>query len=238
MKLSVVVPAKNEEKYIGSCLEAIKAAAAGQRHDVEVIVVLNRCTDRTEEIAKSFGAHIVIENAKNLSQIRNAGARAAKGEVLVTVDADSRMSSNTFVEIIRHLQSGKFIGGGTRIKIDRISLGIIFSSLVVAAYAIPRKIPSAGLFWCYKKDFDAIGGFDETVYTVEDLDFAQRLKAYGRKKNLKFGTLWKSEIRTSSRKFDKFGDWYFFKNPREVKTLFQGKNKELADKFYYEYEHG
>ncbi len=236
MKLSVVVPARNEEKYIGSCLEAITAAAADQKHEVEVIVVLNRCTDCTEEIVKSFGARIVIENSKNLSQIRNAGAKAAKGEVLVTVDADSRMSSNTFTEIIRHLQSGKYIGGGTKIKVDRLSLGIFFSTLVIAVYAIPRKIPSAGLFWCYKRDFDAIGGFDETIYTVEDLDFAQRLKAYGKIKDLKFGTLWRSYIRTSSRKFDKFGDWYFFRNPGEVKTLFQGRNKELANKFYYDYE--
>ena len=146
------------------------------------------------------------------------------------------MSKNTFTEIKRHLASGKFIGGGTRIKIDRISLGIIFSTFIIAAYAVRRKIPSAGLFWCYKKDFDAIGGFDENVYTVEDLDFAQRLKAHGQRKNLKFGTLWKSDIRTSARKFDKLGDWYFFKNPGEVKALFQGKNKQLANKFYYDFE--
>ena len=236
MKFSVIVPARNEEKYIGACLEAVKAAGADQHHDVQIIVVLNRCTDRTEEIAKSFGAHIVIEDAKNLSQIRNAGAKAAQGEIIVTVDADSRMSKNTFTEIKRHLASGKFIGGGTRIKIDRISLGIIFSTFIIAAYAVRRKIPSAGLFWCYKKDFDAIGGFDENVYTVEDLDFAQRLKAHGQRKNLKFGTLWKSDIRTSARKFDKLGDWYFFKNPGEVKALFQGKNKQLANKFYYDFE--
>src|ERR1700692_1960382 len=109
MKFSVIIPARNEEKYIERSLQAVKNAAAEKNHDVEIIVVLNRCTDRTASIAKSLGANTIVEDAKNLSKIRNAGAKAAKGDVIVTVDADSCMSSNTFSEIERLLSTDKFI---------------------------------------------------------------------------------------------------------------------------------
>lgn len=234
MKFSVVIPAHNEEQYIGKCLDAITSARQLTQHSVEVIVSLNRCTDKTEEIARNFGAVIVREDAKNISKIRNAGAKAASGDVIVTVDADSQMSANTFSEIEKLLSSGKYIGGGTKIKAERLSLGIIMSSLVIFYYAASSKIPSAGLFWCYKKDFEAIGGFDENLLTIEDLDFAKRLKTYGNSFGKKYGTLWKSYIITSCRKFDKFGDWYFFKNPHIVRDLFKGTDQKSANQFYYE----
>lgn len=234
MKFSVIVPAYNEEALIGKCLSAIDASRKRSSSAVEVIVVLNRCTDRTEQISRDFGAVIVEEPARNLAKIRNSGAKVATGDVIVTIDADSRMSDNTFQEIERLLLTQKYIGGGTKIKVERLSLGIVMSSLVILWFAIPRRIPSAGLFWCYKKDFDAIGGFYESMVTLEDLDFALRLKRYGASVGKRYGTLWRASITTSCRKFDEFGDWYFFKNPKVVKQLFSGVDHETANKFYYD----
>jgi glycosyltransferase involved in cell wall biosynthesis len=68
---------------------------------VEHIVVLNRCTDRTEEIATQMGARIIIDDSRNLSHIRNKGAEASKGDILVTIDADSQMTSNTLLEVFK-----------------------------------------------------------------------------------------------------------------------------------------
>lgn len=234
MKFSILVPAHNEEALIQKCLDAVDKARKQSKHEVEVIVCLNRCTDRTEKLAAEFGAKIVKEEAKNLSKIRNAAAKAATGDVIITIDADSQMSENTLTEIERLLLTGRYIGGGTKIKAERISLGIICSTLVIARYALRWKIPSAGLFWCYKKDFDAIDGFNEKMLSIEDLDFAKRLKEYGKSQGKKYGTLWRSHIITSCRKFDKFGDWYFFKNPKVVRSLFQGTDQESSNRFYYE----
>lgn len=234
MKFSVIIPAHNEEKFIPKCFEAIDKARALTNHAVEVIVCINRCTDGTEQLAREFGARVVFDESKVLSKIRNSAARAATGDIIVTIDADSRMSSNMFLEIEKSLKSGKYIGGGTKIKLERLSFGIIFSSLMILPFALKSKIPSAGLFWCFRKDFDAIGGFNESLLTVEDLDFAKRLKAYGKTQGKKFGTLWKSHIITSCRKFDKFGDWYFFKNPKIVRDLFKGSDLKLASQFYYD----
>src|SRR5580765_54245 len=115
-KFSVVIPARDEERLIGACLESIQAAAASYPEQLEIIVVLNRCSDRTAEIAHAFGARTVREDAKNLARIRNAGARSALGEVLVTIDADSRMSLGALVEIDQTLSSGTTVGGGTMIQ--------------------------------------------------------------------------------------------------------------------------
>jgi glycosyltransferase involved in cell wall biosynthesis len=234
MKVSIIIPAHNEEKFIGDCLRSVKDAESEFGSPIEIVVCLNRCTDRTEEIARSFGAIIIREDAKNLSRIRNAAAAATTGDVLVTIDADSRMSKNMLSEIGRLLATGKFIGGGTRIKPERMSLGIFFSGLVILYFAIRFGLKSAGLFWTHKKDFDAVGGFNESLHSLEDLDFANRLSAHGKRHGLKYGTAWKALITTSCRKFDKFGDWYLVRNPKIVKALFSGADQVSANQFYYD----
>jgi len=78
---------------------------------VEIIVALNRCTDRTEEIALKHSAKVVREDSRNLARIRNAAAKVATGEIIVTIDADSRMTDNMLTEIDRLLRTGTFIGG-------------------------------------------------------------------------------------------------------------------------------
>lgn len=237
---SVIIPAHNEQRYIGSCLRAVrKAASYVPRGGVQIIVSANRCTDRTAEIARGYGAEVAENEDRCISKVRNAGAKLAKGKIIVTIDADSRMSENSFIEIHKALKSGKFVGGGTIPRFDRMSLGIAVSAAYVAMNIIPVMIKEkapllGGMFWCYKEDFDAIGGFDEELVSVEDLDFARRLKRHGEKTGRKYGVLPNAEIITSSRKFDEFGDWYLVKNRRLTKEIFSGRNKAAADSFYYD----
>lgn len=237
---SVVIPAHNEEKYIGKCLEAISRAAEKARPlETEVIVVANRCTDGTAEIARQHGAAVLPNEDRSISAIRNMGVRAASGEIIVTIDADSCMTEGSLLEIKQMLDSGKFVGGGTVSKFDRMSIGIAFSAMYVAANLIPvmaknKAALTGGMFWLYKRDFEAIGGFDERYVSVEDLDFAARLNKLGVSRNQKYGTLKKSRIITSSRKFDEFGDWYLIKNRQLTKRIFTGTDREAADEFYYD----
>ena len=64
IKVSVIVPAHNEEKYVVRCIESIKAAASRVKCGVEIIVVCNRCTDRTAELAESNGARVVTDESR------------------------------------------------------------------------------------------------------------------------------------------------------------------------------
>jgi len=237
MIFSVIIPARDEERHIGACLEAVKQASAQYPGEVETIVVLNRCTDNTEAIAAGQGARTVREDAKNLARIRNAGARAAAGDVIVTIDADSVMHPDTLLEVDRRLASGKWIGGGVAILPERWSTGILLSTLILAVFVAPMGI-SGGLFWCRREDFEAIGGFNEDLHTAEDIDFAVRLKAHGRSLGNRFGTLWRCPILTSCRKFDRFGDWFvvrmLLRHPIRSWRALHGHDQAAGDRYWYD----
>ncbi len=101
MKLSVIIPAFNEEKELAPCLASVRLAVleVSPELEVEVIVVDNNCTDRTAEIGREGGAQVVFEPVRQISRARNAGARAATGSWLLFIDADSRLSPETFAEL-------------------------------------------------------------------------------------------------------------------------------------------
>ncbi len=238
MKFSVIIPARDEEKNIPGCLESIRAARDAAGADVEIIVVANRCTDRTEAIALEAGARVVRNEDRCLSKIRNRGAEQASGDVLVTIDADSRMSPNMFVEIAKALSSGIYVGGGVKVIPERSSLGISITILIFELFVFLTGL-CGGLYWCFKKDFDAVGGFNEKILVAEDLDLARRLKAYGKRTGRKFLYMKWAHIVTSCRKFDSFGDWAFFKflflDFARVIRLMRGKDSSLADQIFYDF---
>lgn len=232
MLISVITPAHDEEAFIGPCVESVSASARHGGLEHEHVVVLNRCTDRTEEIARSLGCRVVVEDTPNLSLIRNRGVSASTGEIVVTIDADSTVTPNMLPEVVRRLRSGRFVGGGVRVLPERWSPGIACSLLVVAPFVLFHRV-SAGMFWCHRRDFDAVGGFDESLACIEDIDFGQRLKAYGRQRGLRYGTIRSAHLITSCRKFDQFGDWYFVRHPEVVVDIFRRK-QAAADAFYYD----
>jgi len=234
-RFSVIIPARDEERFIGQCLESIRVAGASYPDQLEVIVVLNRCSDRTEEIAHRFGARTIREDARNLARIRNAGARSATGGILVTIDADSTMSPGTLTAIDQALSSNTTVGGGIDIRPERTSAGIKMTILLFSFFILITRL-SCGLFWCYRKDFEKLGGFNENLVSAEDIDFARRLKAYGKREKRPFSTLRGAYIVTSCRKFDEFGDWCVLKNPSLVWRLLRGNHQPEADSFYYDFK--
>jgi glycosyltransferase involved in cell wall biosynthesis len=235
LRFSIVIPAHNEEKYLPRCLASIAAAASPYPGEVEVIVALNRCTDGTEAVARAAGARTVVEDARNMAAIRNAGARAATGEFLLTIDADSAMSPNMLETVDRALSSGRYVGGGVAILPERWSLGITASALLLLPIVLVYRI-TGGLFWLRREDFVAIGGFDEGFVSAEDVDFARRLKAHGKRKGMRFGHVFSAHIVTSCRKWDQFGDWFMVTHPRFAWRIFTGRDREAADKLYYDAE--
>jgi glycosyltransferase involved in cell wall biosynthesis len=238
MQLSIIVPAHSEEAFLPGCLESIEAARRGCDFEVETLVVLNRCTDRTEEIARSAGAVLVNEDARSLARIRNAGAREARGEWLVTIDADSRMSADLLVEVAAALRDPTLVGGGVVIRPERTSAGIraSFAFLELAQFLTGL---SAGAFWCRRADFQAVGGFDEGLRYAEDVDFARRLRKHGRTTGRRYRRLTRGHIVTSCRKFDRFGDWHpitmMVRHPVRMYRELRGSDTRLIDEYYYDF---
>ena len=145
------------------------------------------------------------------------------------------MSKSMLHEAILHLQNPKIIGGGVLILPDRWSLGLLVTGLLLLPLILRDRI-SCGMFFVRRADFDAIGGFNEAWITVEDVEFARRLRAYGIKKGMRYATIWRAWITTSMRKLDAFGNWYFVKNPRMLWKIFQGRDQEIGNKVWYDFD--
>jgi len=235
IQYSIIIPARNEEHTLPRCIGALRGALEHRSH--EIIVVINRCEDKTELVASTLGCRIVHDESKNLACIRNAGARLASGEVMITVDADSIVSANMFAAIEQGLSRGDVIGGGVLIIPERWSVGILLTGICLLPYVIFGGI-SAGLFFCKRSDFEAIGGFNENLVSVEDIDFARRLRAWGAKQNKRFLNLYRAYIVTSCRKFDRLGDWYFLLHPWKFVTLLKGRNQAEANAIWYDFPRG
>ena len=92
-RYSVVIPAYNEEKLLGRLLDSLDVARAayGNADAIEVIVADNVSTDRTAEIARARGCRVASVEKRVIAAVRNAGARAAVGEHLAFVDADTQV---------------------------------------------------------------------------------------------------------------------------------------------------
>jgi glycosyltransferase involved in cell wall biosynthesis len=212
VQLSVIIPAYNEAAYLGRLLDSLAVARRelDPGHDVEVIVVDNQSTDETASIARGHGAVVVTEPERRISAVRNAGARAATGEVLVFIDADNLASPNLLAEIVRTMQGGRDIGGGVEVLPDRWSAGI---ALTYAIFWVSFWLLglSAGVIFATREAFDAVGGFDPTLYAGEDAKLVWELKRLARRRGLRFCNLRSAHIVTSTRKFDQYGDWLFLK---------------------------
>ena len=238
--ISVIIPAHNEEKYVARCIRSIKAAVKYYGGQVEIIVVCNRCTDRTAEIAEKHGAKVISNGDRCIAKVRNAGIINATGDIIVTIDCDNRMTKGTLKEIAFLLDTGKYIGGGAPIRFERYSVPLYLNDLLCrVSFAVTGLY--CGIFWAEKSTFQAIGGFVEKK-AMEDAATAMLLKAYGKRKGKKYTVLHKNVLINSTRKYDDMGDWLYLKLMLCNIGIFiraalgdkRGLDK-LLDKLFYDY---
>ena len=184
---SVIIPAHNEEKYIARCIYSVRTAAKYYGTEPEVIVVCNRCTDSTAQIASDCGAKVLYNDKRCIASVRNTGISAASGDVIVTIDSDNRMTKGTFREIAAKLSTGKYIGGGAPIRFERYSFPLRCNDLLCS---IGFRITGlyCGIFWAEKKTFEAVGGFSE-IKAMEDVSTAKKLKKYAKSCGKQYTTL-------------------------------------------------
>ena len=204
MKLSVIIPAYNEEKLLPRCLESVFAALAANAADDwagEVIVVDNNSADRTAALARQAGARVVFEPVNQISRARNAGARAAAGDWFLFVDADSRLSPALVADLLRCLRRGRVAGGGCLVDLDEAPPA---GRVIVELWNfISRTMRwAAGSFvYCRADAFREIGGFSTAVYAAEELLFSRALKSWAQARGLGVVILPNHRHVSSGRKF-------------------------------------
>ncbi len=98
---------------------------------------------------------------------------------------------------------------------------------------------SCGAFWTTREGFEAVGGFDEGKPMGEDVDFARRLKAWGKPRGARYCTLRGAPLITSSRKFDRFGDWSFLRmmvlDAGRIRRSLNRVDTEFVDEYFYDF---
>jgi len=203
LKVSVVVPAFNEERLLAGSLAAIRGAMrafdeAGWAH--ELIVCDNNSSDRTAEIARAAGAAVVFEPVNQIARARNAGAARASGDWLVFVDADSYPNIDLFKEVVDAIQRGRCLGGGATVAFETRDLVVRLALAFWNALSRTRRWAAGSFIFCEAAAFGALGGFSEALYAGEEIDFSRRLKRLARSRGLGVVILHRHPLRTSDRK--------------------------------------
>lgn len=179
MKLSFVIPAHDEAAVIGPTLRAIHDAVPREQCPYEIIVAADGCTDATAEIALAHGARVVAHERRQIAATRNLGARAATGEILVFVDADTRVTSGAIAELLAAMQRGA-VGGGGPVRVDD-PVPLYAHTLLAVLITLFRwmKLTGGAFLFCTRAAFERAGGWDETYYAGEEIQMARQLKRLG-----------------------------------------------------------
>lgn len=205
MKISVVMPAYNEEKYIGKCLESIMNQ---DYDDYEVIVSLNNCTDGTENIVRNLeGVKIVKEENKGVTYARQTGTKEASGEIIASTDADSYYPSDWLSKIASDFEDREikalygpvyFVGQS---KVLKFMAKYIYTSFLQISRLFGND-NVAGINFAFRKDvFDKVGGYTLGLKSAEDIDLAEKIRKFGKIKLDKNLVVYTSDRRFKGRLF-------------------------------------
>ena len=234
MKLSIVIPVKNEELELPEQLKALNAQSIAV--DCERIVADAFSTDRTRGIALSLGARVVDGGMPGPG--RNRGAAVAVGEWILFMDADARPSSDTWLEnCLKELDERKLDHATCDLKplsdklIDRVYHRVYNFFTHLTAKRTPHA-PGSCIF-VKRAAFEAVGGFDESVIFAEDMELVQRLA----KRGYVFGILSAGPVLVSERRLVK--DGYFTTAYRYIVTelYMQFKGPVRTPLFDYRFSH-
>lgn len=192
--ISFIIPAYNEEAELPGTIAAIRMAAAGVGEPHEIVVVDDASTDATARIATEAGAMVVQIDRRHIAAARNAGARAAQGEILFFVDADTRITPSHIVDGIAVLKTG-YAGGGARVQPEgQIPLWARVFTQVFCALYFGSNLGAGAFLFTTRDNFEKAGGFDEQYFAGEEIFFTMALKKLGRFKLLR------EPVLTSARK--------------------------------------
>jgi glycosyltransferase involved in cell wall biosynthesis len=143
-----------------------------------------------------------------IAAVRNGGASKARGQVFAFVDADAQIHPDTFNAIDRAIETGKVIAGATGVKLERISLGIAITYVIMVPMVRVTGMDT-GVVFCRREDFKAVGGYNEGRFFAEDVQFLFDMKRLGRNRGQKLARITSAKAIASTRKFDKHGDWHY-----------------------------
>lgn len=203
MRISIIVPAFNEERLLAGSLHRIRVAMEALNRpgwSSELIVCDNNSTDRTAGIAREAGATVVFEPVNQISRARNTGAAHATGDWFIFVDADSHPSPQLFGEVAEAVQQGRCVAGGSTVSFKSKDVMITFLGGFWNVLSKINKWAAGSFIFCEASTFREVGGFSQELYAAEEIDLFRRLKRLARRKDRTVVVLDRYPLQTSDRK--------------------------------------
>jgi glycosyltransferase involved in cell wall biosynthesis len=197
MLVSIIVPTLNEERYIANCLKSLQAQTYPEK---EIIVCDNGSADRTVAIAKKLADRIVTETKKGPANAINRGCGVAKGEIFITVGADTMLPPEYVDETVKAIEGhiGVF-ANQSFIEPECPRLAKLANSFIMfyqrSSVAMNRPALSGSGLVFRRKVWQKLGGFRNDV-AREDMDFSFRTRKLGR-----FAFIKGHDIKISARRF-------------------------------------
>lgn len=178
MMLSFVIPAHNEERLLSSTIRAIHIAALGEEY--EVLVVDDDSSDRTANIAIDESVRVISVRYHQIAATRHAGACATRGDLLVFVDADTLISAAVVREALDAIAQGA--AGGAALGVFDGELPYYARAMASLWSGLARTaLLTTGCFlFCRRTAYEAVGGFDRSLFVFEDVAFGRSLRRAGR----------------------------------------------------------
>lgn len=210
MKISVIIPAFNEERLLLPTLTQInvaRAAFALRGFDSELIVCDNNSTDRTAELARAAGARVVFEPLNQIARARNTGAAAATGDWLLFVDADSHPTAELFAAVTEQIQSGKCLAGGSTIRLEGNHRLANFVTRLWNWQSLSRRWLAGSFIFCEAAAFRQLRGFNPELFVGEELDLTTRLQELAQASGREIVILHRHPLLTSARKVRLYSTW-------------------------------
>lgn len=208
VKISIIIPTLNEEKYLEETLKSL----LNQKHvpEYELVIADGGSTDNTIKIAKKYADLVVHEPKRTTAAGRQSGALASHGEILVSANADCIYPENWLVNIIKPLEKKKIAASlGKILPKDGDFIDNVFSNLFLNPTAnLLSKINlhfAAGENMAIKRrEFLKVRGFNSNLVCAEDTDLIKRIKKYG-----KIVYIPEAVVYVSMRRVRKWGKLYF-----------------------------
>lgn len=199
--ISFVVPAYNEEKCLSATLESIHAAARALGLDYEIVVANDGSTDATAALAEAAGARVVTVSNRQISKTRNAGAREARGDRLVFVDADTRVDERVVRAAMAAVDAGAVGGGAGAVFDEGAPAYARWMMRAVLGFMRWFRLAAGCFLFCRRDALEAAGGWDERHFAAEEIMLSLALHRQGR------FVMLEEAVVTSPRKFTSRSAW-------------------------------
>ncbi|MDB6030491.1 MAG: aglE 2 [Verrucomicrobiales bacterium] len=195
--ISIIIPAHNEESYIRGTLEALLRQKYPR---FEIIVVANGCTDRTCDVARNRCHRLIEMQERGLSRARNLGAQAARGDILVFLDADTVLDGYALHTIAEKF-TPEYAAGTLRGEPDipRLKYKVMYGWKNFM-HSSGLHEGSSGVILCWKEHFERTAGFDEALHVRENSDLICKLRQMG-----KYVYVGDTAVITSMRRYEQTG---------------------------------